>query len=172
MVELLARRRSIRAYTDKPISPQHIEALTEAALYSVSSRAIRPWELVVVDDANLMQALSRAKKHGSSFLAGAPLAFVIVGKPSESDVWIEDCSILSSNVLLEAEALGLGACWIQIRERNAADGTPSQEVVKQLLSIPSDRSVESIIAVGHPDEKKSPYTRDELHWEKVHKNRY
>lgn len=172
MVELLAKRRSIRSFTDKPVSPQHIEALIEAALYSASSRAIRPWELVVVDDTNLVQKLSGAKKHGSSFLSGAPLAFIVVGNPAESDVWIEDCSILSSNLLLEAEALGLGACWIQIRGRTAADGTPSQEVVKQLLSIPEDRTVESIIAVGHPDEKKPPYTRDELHWEKVHKNRY
>jgi nitroreductase len=115
----------------------------------------------------MLEKLSAAKKHGSAFLAGAKAAFVILGIPGESDVWIEDTSIAASNMLLEAEALDLGACWIQIRERFDKQGTSSQEVVQELLGIPESRSVEAIIAVGHPAEKKNGYQAEDLLWDKV-----
>ncbi|MDA3835644.1 MAG: nitroreductase family protein [Spirochaetales bacterium] len=172
MLELLAKRRSIRKYTEERVSEELIEALTEAALYSASSRSLRPWEIVVVNDKNLIEELSKAKARGSSFLAQAPLAFAVVGIPEQSDVWIEDTSIVSSNLLLEAEYLGLGACWIQIRNRFAGNGRESEKIVKELLGLPDDRTVESIIAVGYPNESKQPYTREELHWEKAHRNTY
>lgn len=170
LLDLLTARRSIRSYKPLGVDESSVKALVTAGLASASSRAIRPWELVVVDDPKLLSALSRAKKHGSGFLSGAPLALVVLGIPSESDVWVEDTAIVSSNILLEAQELGLGACWIQIRLREAQDGRSSDAYVREVLSIPDTRSVESIIAVGHPDESPQGYRTEDLRWEKVHYN--
>ncbi len=172
VLDHLLSRRSIRSYKNTPVPGELVQALLTAALASASSRALRPWELIVVDDPLLIEALSHAKKHGSSFLAGAPLAFTVLGIPEESDVWIEDTAIVSSNILLEAEELGLGACWIQIRIRQTAQGRSSEEHVRQVLSIPATRSVESIIALGYPDEVKQNYTSEDLRWDKIRNNRY
>ncbi len=70
-------------------------------------------------------------------------------------------------MLLEAESLDLGACWIQIRGRVDSEGRNSEEKKKKILEIPSTRRVEAIIAVGHPDETKKKYELEDLHWEKV-----
>ncbi len=172
LVDMLTSRRSIRSYKSIPVAEASVKALLTAGLASASSRAIRPWELIAVDEPELLDALSRAKKHGSSFLSRAPLALVVLGIPSESDVWIEDTAIASSNILLAAHDLDLGACWIQIRLREASDGRSSESYVRSVLSIPDSRSVESIIAVGYPDESPEGYRTEDLRWDKVHRNRY
>ena len=170
--EMLYRRRSIRVFAERPVEREIAEKLIEAALLSPSSRSLKPWEFIVVDEPEKLKDLAASKQHGSSFLAKAPMAIVVVGMPGISDVWIEDCSIASLLIQLQAEALGLGSCWIQIRGRNHSDGLSSEEYVKGLLEIPPDRSVESIVAVGHPAESKPPYTREDLSFDKVRFNRY
>ncbi|MCF7953534.1 MAG: nitroreductase family protein [Spirochaetales bacterium] len=170
MLDLLSSRRSIRKYLKKEVPERCIASLTKAALYSPSGRNLRPWEITIVTDPELIRKLSEAKPTGADFLADAALAFVIAGLPEKSDIWIEDTAIVSTNILLEAEALGLGACWIHIRNRSAADGSPSEKIIKDLLQIPGDRSITNMIAIGYPDEEKPGYTEKDLHWEKVFRN--
>ncbi len=117
MIEILRKRRSIRKYRDKDIEPEIVELLKEAALRSPTSRNFRPWRFVFVENRGKLEALSKAKPSGSSFLAGARLGVVVCADEDESDVWIEDCSIASIILQLVGESLGLGSCWIQIRLR-------------------------------------------------------
>ncbi|RLB08257.1 MAG: NAD(P)H-dependent dehydrogenase/reductase, partial [Deltaproteobacteria bacterium] len=137
-----------------------------------SSRGFNPWEFIVVTDRDLLEKLSRAKEHGSAFLKGAPLGIVVCADPYKSDVWIEDSSIASTFILLAAESLGLGSCWIQIRERMHNEAKSAQEYISEILNIPKEMKVESIIAVGYPDEKKPPHRKEELQYGKVHINLY
>ena len=67
-LELLQKRRSIRAYTDKPIEQEKIDQLIEAALRTPTSRGLMPWEFIAVTDDNLIQQLSKAKPHGAGFV--------------------------------------------------------------------------------------------------------
>jgi nitroreductase len=171
-LEMLYKRRSIRSFADRPVERQTVDMLIEAALLSPSSRSLRPWECIVVDEPKTLEELAASKENGSSFLGGAPLALVVLGLPDISDVWIEDCSLVSLLVQLQAEALGLKSCWIQIRGRKHSDTVSSEDYIKALLDIPSERRVESIVAVGYPEESKSPYTREDLPFDKIHFNRY
>ena len=171
-IELIRKRRSIRRFKQKEIEPEKIELLIEAALRSPSSRSLNPWEFIVVTDKELLEKLSKAKEHGSAFLKGAPLGIVVCADPERCDVWVEDCSIASIFIQLAAESIGLGSCWIQIRKRMHNDSKTAEEYVRELLGIPDRMRVESIIAIGYPDEKKPPHPRESLQYEKVFRNMY
>ena len=172
MIELLRGRRSIRSYTEQPVARESIDLLIEAALRAPSSRNNQPWSFVVVDDPELLAALSTAKEHGSAFLKRAPLGIVVCGDPSKSDVWIEDCAIAAILVQTEAQSLGLGSCWIQIRERRHDAGTTAQAYIRELLGIPEQIMVASIISIGHPAEQRAPVAAGALDYGKIRYNRW
>lgn len=172
LLELLRVRRSTRAFKDTQLSPELVEMLMQAALMSPSSKRSNPWQFVLVDDPDMLDTLSRCKKNGAQFLNKAPLAVVVVADPERSDVWVEDASIASTLIQLEAEDLGLGSCWIQVRERQTDEGDSSEDFVREALSIPSTLRVLSIIAIGVKDEVRKPFDESKMQWEKVHLNAY
>lgn len=172
MIELLRNRRSIRKYTDKDIESEKTELLKEAVLRSPSSRNFDPWEFIFVDDRGLLKQLALCKPHGAKFLEGAALGIVVCADEQKSDVWIEDCSVASILVQMTAQSIGLGSCWIQIRKRMYDDYKTSEDYIKDLLNIPGNFKIESIIAIGYQAEKREPVRREDLKYEKVRSNRY
>ncbi len=172
MIELLRNRRSIRQYLDKPIEPERRELLKEAALRSPSSRNLDPWEFIFVDDPALLTRLAVCKSHGAAFLAQAPLGIVVCGDSRASDVWVEDCSIASILLQMTAQSLGLGSCWIQVRNRMHDGQVSAGKYIQGLLGLPESVEVESIVAVGYPAEQRGPKAYDELRFSKVHLNRF
>jgi nitroreductase len=172
LISLIQKRRSIRKFLPKPVEAEKLDLLLEAALRAPSSRGLNPWEFIVVTDHDLLERLSRTKEHGSAFLKQAPLGIVVCADPDQCDVWIEDASVASIVIQLAAESLGLGSCWIQIRERRH-DGTKSaQAYAAEALQIPAKMRVESIIAIGYPDQNIPPHRKEELLYEKVHAQSY
>ncbi len=170
--KLIEQRRSIRKFKKTPIETEKIEQLIEAALRSPSSRSFNPWRFIVIDKPDLLEKLSTAKPHGSSFLAKAPLGIVVCADPSTSDVWVEDTSIASIFIHLAAHALGLGSCWIQIRKRDHDSVKSADVYIKDLLGIPDKIMIESIIAIGYPDEVKQGHPKETLEYNKVCFNRF
>jgi nitroreductase len=171
-LSLVQKRRGIRKYLDKPIEPEKVDLLIESALRSPSSRGFNPWEFVVVTDGVLLEKLSKAKPHGASFLKNAPLGIVVCADPEKCDVWIEDASIASIYIHLASESLELGSCWIQIRKRMHDQTKTAEQYIRELLNIPERLNVESIIAIGYPDEKKFPHPKKDLQYEKIYYNMY
>ncbi|MBW1698547.1 MAG: nitroreductase family protein [Deltaproteobacteria bacterium] len=171
-LSLIEKRRSIRKFQNKEVEPEKVDQLIEAALRSPSSRGFNPWEFVVVREKSVIEALSRAKEHGSGFLKNAPLAFVVCADENRSDVWVEDASIASIFIHLAAVSIGLGSCWIQIRKRPHDSSKSAEVYIQELLKIPAHLKVESIIAVGYPDEEKPPHAKAELQYDKVHYDAY
>jgi len=166
-LELIRKRRSVREFLKKPVEPEKIDLLVEAALRSPSSRGLDPWEFIVVTDRELLRKLSRSKPHGADFLAGAPLGIVVCADDARSDVWVEDASIASLYIWLTAESLGLGACWIQIRLRSRDETQSARDYIAELLKLPENLQVEAIIAVGYPKRKNSPHLKTNLKYDKV-----
>ena len=89
-----------------------------------------------------------------------------------SDVWVEDASIASIYMQLQAEDLGLGSCWCQIRNREREDESGAGEYVRRLLDIPYQMEVLSIIGFGHKAQERKPFDESRLQWEKVHIDRF
>jgi len=172
MMELLRKRRSIRAFTPEPVAPETVELLVEALLRSPSSRGKNPWEFVVVDDRELLEKLSRSKEHGSQFIKKAPLAVVVCADGTQSDVWVEDCSIAAIIAQMTALSLGLGSCWVQMRNRSHDADRSAEEYIREILGLPEHVMVECIVAIGHPAEEKKPVPAGALLYDKVKCNRY
>lgn len=162
----------MRKFTGEELSQEEVVSLFKAALMSPTSKRSNGWQFIAVDDKEQLQSLSHCKEEASSFIADAALAIVVTVDPLASDVWIEDASIASILIQLQAEDLGLGSCWVQVRERFAASGMPSDEFVRGIFDIPLQLQVLSVIAIGHKGMERKPFDEDKLQWEKIHINKF
>ncbi|BCJ98674.1 nitroreductase family protein [Anaerocolumna chitinilytica] len=172
LYDLLKSRRSIRMFQKKEVEKEKIDLILKSALLSPSSRSIRPWQFIAVTEPELLLQLSQCRTPGPKYLAAAPLAIVVIADKTASDVWIEDASIASAFIQLTVEDLGLGSCWIQVRERFHTEEEKAEEYIRKVLEIPEEFSVESIIAIGYPGEEKKPYDDSQLLYQKLHFNKF
>ena len=170
LMKIMEHRRSIRKYTGESISDEQIEAIAKAGLLSASGRRIRPWEIIVVTDKDILGKLAECRVGAAKMLEKAAAAFVVVADSSKADTWIEDSSIVMANMHLMADSLGLGSCWIQGRMRDASDGSSTEEYVRNLVGFPKEYSLLAILSVGVADEHPAPYT--ELPVEKIHYGKF
>ncbi|MDR1556289.1 MAG: nitroreductase family protein [Tannerellaceae bacterium] len=166
--ELLKTRRSTRRFTDELLTPVEVELILKAALMAPSSKRSTPWQFVVVEEKEMLRKLADSKSQGAGFLKDCALAVVVLAHVAESEAWIEDASIASVLMQLQAEDLGLGSCWCQIRGRQTADDTEAAQYVRDLLRIPYPLEVLSIIGIGHKMQENKPFDESRLPWEKVH----
>ena len=169
---LIKSRRSMRKFTNEELTQEEVVALLKAALMSPTSKRTNCWQFIAVDDKEILEKLSYCKESSSSFIKDAALAIVVTADPLVSDVWIEDASIASIMIQLQAEDLGLGSCWVQLRERFTSNGIPSNEYVHEVLDLPLQLQALSIIAIGHKGMERKPFDESHLQWEKIHINKY
>ena len=149
--DLLYNRRSIRKYKESEISSDSVRLILEAALASPSSKSKMPWQFVVVEDKAMLEKLSQCKEFGARPIAGAAIAIVVVLNPYESDVWVEDGSVAAFAIQLQAQDLGLGSCWIQVRERYDKDGKSAEDNVTSNVALePHSLSILSSTTVVPP----------------------
>lgn len=161
-LEWILKRRSIRAYSDAPVSDAQAQGLLQAAMAAPSADDARPWAFVVVRDPEKRQALAETHQW-SQMCAQAPVVIAVLGDPAASDHWVEDCSAATENLLLAAAGLDLGAVWVAVYPR-----PQREDHVRQVLDIPDQLRVLCLVPVGHPAETKPPRTRYEegkVHYE-------
>ena len=166
-IELALRRRSIRKYTEQPVEQEKISLILQAALSSPSSKHLNPWEFVVLTDKEQLSRLADCKTYGSQMLKGSAVGIVVAVDSKVSDTWQADGAIAAMNMLLAAEDLGLGACWVQVFNREGAE-----ELVRKETGIPDSLSVLCIISIGYKAEEKKPINPEKLQYNKVHYGRY
>jgi nitroreductase len=172
LIDLIRQRRSIRKFEARPVEQEKIDLILKAALMAPSSKRTTPWQFVVVDDKEKLKLMAQSREMGSRFLENAPLAIVVLADDTKSNVWIEDASIAAILMQLEAEDLGLGSCWIQVRDRRKNESVWTEEYLQEILSIPEEMKVECIIALGYKDEEKKPFDELRLQWDKIHMNTF
>ena len=152
-LNIIFARRSIRAFTDEPVSEADIQSLLEAGMAAPSGSNRQPWHFVVTTDRTTLRTLADRHPYGK-MLAGAALAIAVCGDPDISDWWVQDCSAATENILLAVTALGLGGVWL------GCHGRPDREqAVREVLGIPARIGVLSLLAIGHPAEDKPARTQ-------------
>ena len=150
-IDIARSRHSCRMFTSEPLLPEEMEKIMEAGDLAPSSRSRRPVRLFPIVDEGLIRRLALCKDSGTRALETATFAVIVAADPDVSDVWIEDCSIASIMMQMEAEDLGLGSCWIQVRLRKVGD-TDSEDFVIREAGLDDRLKVLSVMAFGRrPD---------------------
>jgi|YelNatPaOPRAMG01_1025707.scaffolds.fasta_scaffold06529_9 nitroreductase len=145
ILELIKNRRSIRRYRRENIHNELVKKILEAGRWAPSANNSQPWSFIVLKSEEVRRNVAEATTYGK-FLANAPIGIVVIIDPELSRHAVEDGAIATMNMLLEAHALGLGACWI------GAYNSSYEERIKEILKIPRNKRVLSIISIGYPAE--------------------
>ncbi|MBQ1582520.1 MAG: nitroreductase family protein [Prevotella sp.] len=170
--DLVQLRRSHRKFTDQPLTADEVKTILRAALMSPTSKNRRAWHFVVVEDKTDLQKLADAKELYAEFVGNAPLAVVVTANPEEDECWMEDCAIAAISMQYQAEDLGLGSCWAQMKNYTLSDGTSTEDVIRGILDIPENQRVLCVLAFGHKADERKPQNEDRLKWENVHIDKF
>jgi len=171
-IETIHKRRSIRQYTDTPIEQEKVIILLQAAMAAPTAANCQPWEYIVVSDTDKLASV-REKCIFARY--NAPAAIVVCGnmnlafKGPERDMWIQDCSAATENILIAATSLGLGSVWIGIYP-----GESKIKAIKSIFNIPEYVIPLSLVYVGYPAEEKasrSRYNKKRIYWQEYDPNR-
>lgn len=165
--ETAEERRSVRDFSGEHIPDEVIGQILEIAAYALSSWGGHPVEYIVIRDRETMKKLAACKAMGAGPLAYGDAAIVPVIDSRNLELWIEDASVASAYILLAAESLGAGACWIHMRGRSGHTGT-SEEDIRDLLGIPSYYHVLNAVSLGM---KKKDLPARQIR-PKVHRERF
>ncbi len=148
ILEVIKGRRSIREYRKDPVPEDLVSKILEAGRWASSANNSQPWHFIVLRDKEVKRRVADVTTYGD-FLADAPLGICVVIDPKASSHPVEDGATATYSMLLAAHALGLGTCWI------GSYGSSYEERVKEILNIPKEKRVLSIISLGFPDETPS-----------------
>ena len=164
-IEAIMTRRSIRKYTRDAVSDELIKKLLEAAMSAPSAGNQQAWRFVVITERSILDEIPKYHPY-SKMLKEAQLAILICGDleiETRKGFWIQDCAAATENILISANALGLGAVWLGVypREERVAG-------IKKVLGLPDHIIPVSLIPIGHPAESLSPSNRFDK--SKVHYN--
>ena len=164
----IASRKSVRHFVEgKEVSKADLETLVKAGMAAPTARNSQPWEFYIVSTPETKQALEAGLPY-AKMLAQAPAAIVVCGNVEYMldgegrEFWVQDCSAATENILLAAEAMGLGAVWT-----GAYPGRDRVKTVQEALSLPSTHLPLCVIPVGYPtgeDQPKDKYKADRIHW--------
>ena len=175
--DVIFSRKSVRSYTDQAVSDQQIEQMLRAAMSAPTGMNIQPWRFVVVRDQAVKEALAGPR---GGMIAQAPVVFVVCGETTmmrkpwgqpdapEEEVangnWALDCSAAAENLLLAAEALGLGAVWTA-----AYPYEDRMLPVREALGLPDNVVPLCVIPCGYPagdDQPKDKWKPENIHYDK------
>ncbi len=163
-LETIFSRKSVRKYLQQPVEREKIELLLKAGMAAPSGKDVRPWELVVVDDRAALDGMAEALPY-AKMLKDAPVAIAVCGDTTKSFYWYVDCSAVAQNILLAAEALGLGAVWTA-----AYPYEERMQAVKKYTELPEHIETLCVIPVGYPAKPYVP--REKWDETKVHYNKW
>ena len=163
----LHTRRSVRAYTEEPVTDEEIHTLLEAAMIAPSAVNARPWEFIVVRDKELLRAIPGISRY-AAMAADAPVAIAVCGNlmaEKAAGFWVQDCSAATQNMLLAGTALGLGTVWTALYPmKDRVEGA------QKLFNLPEYVIPLSLVVIGRPAAQPKRLSRFEP--EKVHQNRW
>ena len=166
-IEAILSRRSIRKYTVDSIPENVIDELLKVAMSAPSASNEQPWHFVVIDDRRIMDDIPKFHSY-SQMLTEAPLAIVVCGDlllAKGKGWWVQDCSAATQNILIAANAKGLGAVWLGVYPREQR-----VEGVRKLLGLPEHIIPLCIVSIGYPAERKPPSNRYDP--ARVHRNKW
>lgn len=159
IIREIVNRRSVRDYQSRPVSKKDIFEVIKAGQFAPNGMHTRAWEFIVIQDQESKDKIDQIV--GQEFIREAPVLIIPAIDTEKSVAPIQDLSVATENMFLQAEALGLGTVWKNIDEAKA-------EEIKKLLNIPQKFMVINIIPLGYPQEKPEPHSNLDFEPNKIH----
>jgi nitroreductase len=145
-LEMLYTRRSVRAFSDKPVSDDALQKIVKAGLSAATARNLQPVRIVIVKDAELKKRLASLTDYGK-FIKNAAVCLAVLSE--DTKYYLEDGSACAQNILLAARYFGVGTCWVAgDKKRYAPD-------IVSLLGMPAAHKLVCLIAAGYPKNEKA-----------------
>ena len=150
-------RTSVRKFKQQPVEDAKIEALLRAGMASPTSGDMQPWHFVVLKEKKDIERYAASNKYHAEDIKKTPLFIFVCADTTRmaegqgKELWVQDLSAASENILLAAHAMGLGACWTTIY--------PIQKKVagiSRTLKLPANLIPLNGIIIGYPDEPLQP----------------
>jgi len=159
-IDLVMQRQSVREFLSTPVDRDKVMMCIEAARLAPSACNSQLWRFIIVDDEQVRDKLCKVAFRGlhffNSFARTAPVIVVIVseksrflarlgGRIKDTRYYLLDIGIAGEHLVLQAQELGLGTCWI---------GWFNEKAVKSVLGIPNEKKIDVMIALGHHEKQK------------------
>ena len=159
-IECMKTRRSIRAYQDKPVPKEIIEDIVDCGRMAATAINIQPWKFIAVTESAMRKRIADISDYGK-FIEQAAACIAVFCQ--DGKYYLEDGSAATQNMLNAARAHGLGSCWV------AGDKKEYAPVIRDLLGLPADYNLVSLVAIGYAAEERNPEKKplsEVLCWEK------
>ncbi len=154
VIKAIRERRSIRKYKSDAVRDEDLHVILQAGRWAPSASNKQPWHFIVVRDPERRKNLAEAHAYGR-FMAESPAVIVVLGDSSKHPkYYLADPHNAVQNMLLAAYSLGLGTCWMGVRD------TDIEPAFREILGIPEDLRVICCVSVGFPDQKRESTRRD------------
>ena len=157
----IEERHSSRKFSGEPVPRAHLEVMADAGRRAPTARNEQPWEFVAVTDRARLKELAGLAENGQ-FIADAGACLAVLCRPSK--YYLEDGCAATENILLAATALGVQSCWV------AGDKKAYATSILNLLGVPANYHLVSLLALGYADSEPKTYAKRSLdrvlHWEK------
>lgn len=154
--ELIRARRSVRKFSERKVERELIQrVLDQVVSYAPSSRNSHSTRFLVVDDPKALAHIAQMRDYGSAFVKGAPMAVLVMGDKTKTDLWEVNCAISTTLLLQALVDAGLQGCWVHVEGRpvlkDEPEGKQAIEHLRELLPIPSECGVLCAVACGYSD---------------------
>ena len=169
-LKVIMNRSSCRVFQHKEVEDNKIELLLRAAMAAPSALNAQPWHFIVINDPEILKQLSTPSPH-TGFMESAPLAIALCGDMTkkanaiEGQYWEHDICAATENLLIAAQALGLGATWTGSYPLESRS-----KVAKEVLQLPDHIVPVSIVAIGYP--AMEAQVKDKWNPDNISFNRY
>ncbi|MCG8410726.1 MAG: nitroreductase family protein [Bacteroidales bacterium] len=167
-LEIIHQRKSVRNFTPQEVKKEQLQTLIKAAMAAPTAVNKQPWAFIAIKDRDILDRLGEKLPY-AKMLKKVNAAIVVCGDLNktledwEQEFWIQDCSAASQNILLAAEAIGLGAVWTA-----AYPAKDRMQTVSEILGLPESIIPLNVIPVGYPkgvEKPKDKWKPENLHWE-------
>lgn len=170
-IKAIMERRSVRAFKEEKIEKEDLMTILSAGLSGPSACNRRPWEMIVVDDREILSSLLKGKLEAKPLLS-APVAIVVAANTEKAIrraplYWTCDASAATENMIIAAQSLSLGSLWLGVWPQE-----DKISLVRAALSLPENIVPYSILALGksgdqgEPMWKKVGVEEEKIHWGK------
>ena len=164
-LSMIYRRRSIRSYTEEPVSEEVILEIVKAGMAAPSAINVKPWHITVIANAELRGKIADTSERHRGCCRYAPYVLLVSGDSRRytgnyaqvvADFMPQDCSAMVQNMLLAAAAFDLGSLWMGVFPYETEINT-----LRELLGLPQELIPFALVAIGHKGEEKEARTQYE-----------